>query len=133
MAITTFADVEQFAKRDIPASDQTWVEAKIVEAESLLATYRGNLADWIALDPEVNEPLVVLVVCRMVDRVIKNPDGYSTETDGDYSYGRPGSLASGELYASRADLRLLGLGRKRRYGSIRLHLPTESPRNARGC
>lgn len=133
MAITTFADVEDFAKRDIPASDQTWVERKIDEAEAILETYIGDLADWIDVDPAKRTPKVVLVVCRMVDRVIKNPDGYNTETDGDYSYGRSGALASGEVYASRADLRILGIGLRRRFGSVRLHLPSESPRNATGC
>jgi hypothetical protein len=130
MAITTFADVDEFAKRDIPASDQTWVEARIVEAESLLETYRGDLDDWIAVLPAKREAKVILAVCRMVDRLLKNPDGYSTETDGDYSYGRSGALAAGEIYASRADLRLLGLGTRRRFRSVRLHLPPESPRNA---
>jgi hypothetical protein len=133
MAITQFADVDEFVKRDIPSSDQTWVEKKIEEAEGILETYVGDLTDWVDVDPSKRTGKVILVVCRMVDRVIKNPDGYNTETDGDYSYGRSGSLASGEVYASRADLRILGVGLRRRFGSVRLHLPSESPRNATGC
>jgi hypothetical protein len=133
MAITTFADVEDFAKRDIPSSDQTWVEGKIDEAEALIETYVGDIDDWIAVDPDRRESKIILVTCRMVDRVLKNPEGYNTESDGDYSYGRFGALASGEIHVWRADLRILGLGARRRFGSIRLHLPPESPRNARNC
>lgn len=134
MAITTFADVDEFVKRDIPASDQTWVEAKIDEAESLLETYVGDLDDWIAANPTKRESRIIKVVCRMVDRVIKNPDGLSTETDGDYAYGRPVGLASGEVYATRTDLRLLGLSRRRKFGTMRAYLPSDSPRNqSRGC
>lgn len=133
MATTTFADVDEFVKRDIPSSDQTWVEGKIDEAEALIETYVGDVEDWITVDPAKREPKIILVTCRMVDRVIKNPDGLATESDGDYSYGRFGSLASGEVYLSRSDLRMLGVGLRRRFGSIRLHLPPESPRNNRAC
>lgn len=131
MAITVFADVEAFVKRDIPASDQTWVESKITEAEALLETYIGDADAWIAADPNPpkRQQKFILAVCRMVERVFKNPDGYSTETDGDYSYGRASVISSGEVYASRTDLRLLGLGRRRRLRTINTKLPSDSPRN----
>ena len=129
MAITTFDDVQEASKRDIPASDRDWVDSKIREAEMLLETYIGDLDDWIDVDSEKRTDKIVLVVCRMVDRVIKNPDSLYTESDGDYSYGRDRGVASGEIYASRRDLRLLGKGTRRDFSSIRLHLPRESPRN----
>jgi hypothetical protein len=129
--ITTFQDVSSARKRPIPVEDKEWVESLIDEAEATLAIRRGDLDEWVAeTDTEKRTANVKKAVRRMVLRVVKNPDGFTTEAAGDYSYGRDKSQASGEIYASTADLQLIGIktGRKRA-GSMRLTLPADSPRN----
>lgn len=57
------------------------------------------------------------VVASMVIRVMKNPNGYLTETVDDYSYRRDSAVSSGALYLSDAELADLipsDRGRRRR-------------------
>jgi hypothetical protein len=133
-SVTTFDDVSSAQKRPIPSEDQTWVEAKIREAEAILSLKRPpSIEDWAAeQDSDNRRANIKFAVIRMVTRVLKNPDGLTAEADGDYSYGRDKSLASGEIYASRADLLLIGIKSTRRARkAIRLTLPPDSPRNMR--
>jgi hypothetical protein len=129
--ITTFNDVKNARKRPIPDEDQAWVETKIREAEAILALKRGDLEDWAdEKDSDKRRANIKIAVTRMVMRVVKNPDGFTTEADGDYSYGRDKASASGEVYASAADLQLIGIKTSRgRAKTIRLTLPADSPRN----
>jgi hypothetical protein len=134
--ITTFEDVSSARKRPIPDEDKAWVEGLIGEAEATLAIRRGDLDEWVAeQDTTKRTENVKRAVRRMVLRVVKNPDGFTAEAAGDYSYGRDKSLSSGEIYASSADLQLVGIRTgRRRAGSIRLTLPADSPRNmSAGC
>ena len=132
MSVVKFEDIVALAKptRPILPEDKTWIEGKIVDAEILLENRRGDLATWIAAgpDPEQRRVRVVHAVNRMIERVVKNPDGLFTETDGNYSYGRDRSLASGEVYVSGTDWAFVGFG-ARRVSSVRTGLPAWSPRN----
>ncbi|MEV6609904.1 hypothetical protein [Kutzneria sp. NPDC051319] len=49
-------------------------------------------------------PLVVTVVCKAAGRVVRNPEGYSGETIGEYSYRYDGGS---DVYLTEAELRLL--------------------------
>lgn len=130
-SVTTFADVQKAQKRSVPTEDKAWIEDLIAKAEAILSLRRGDVEDWVAeQNSDKRRQAVKHAVTNMVTRVLKNPDGYTTEADGDYSYGRDKSLASGQLYATTTDLQLLGLRTGRgRAKSIRLYLPSDSPRN----
>lgn len=135
MTVTQFADIVALASptRPILPSDQTWIEGQIFEAETLLETRRGDLQTWVNIDPMKRNRIVIMVVNRMIQRVVKNPDGLFTESDGNYSYGRDKSLGSGEVYANERDWAMLGLSINRRLSSIRMGLPSWSPRNMSSC
>lgn len=49
------------------------------------------------------------VVCEMVARKLRNPDGKTQEADGQYSYGMMAGVASGKVELTDADRELLGL------------------------
>lgn len=130
--VTKFKDIVDLAKptRPILPEDEAWINGKIFEAEVLLESRAGDLDRWVASRPDADKArkTVVMVVNRMIERVVKNPDGLFTESDGNYSYGRDKSLGSGEVYASARDYALLGVG-TRRVTSVRMGLPAWSPRN----
>jgi hypothetical protein len=67
----------------------------------------------------VSEDNVIRVVCAMVLRILKNPNGYDSETVDDYTYRRNSLTASGLLVATSDELADLTPGRKRR-SSVRL-------------
>lgn len=133
MAVTKFEDIVARARpsRPIPTEEKLWIEGKIDEAEMLLETRRGDLETWIAAgtNPAKRTKIVVTVVNRMIERFVKNPDGLFTESDGNYSYGRDRSLNSGEIIANGRDWQLLGLSGRGSVHTIRLGLPSWSPRN----
>lgn len=47
------------------------------------------------------------VICDAVFRVIRNPDGYTSENNGSYGYGRNQQVASGSLFFTAADVAIL--------------------------
>lgn len=129
--VTTFEVVSKGYKPAVPDSDRDFVEDAIDEAELILETRLGDLTAWIAVDSEKRTRRLQRVVTRMVRRVMKNPDGFSSETAGDYSYARAGALASGEVYVGASEWKLLGF-KTQGFKTIRLGLPKDSPRNMHG-
>jgi len=131
--VTTFDIVAKGYKPAVPSSDTDFVEDAIDEAEMILESKIGDLEAWIArgaTDAERDKRRRKLqrVVTRMVRRVMKNPDGFTSETAGDYSYARAGALASGQIYVGIAEWNLLGI-RSKGFKTIRVGLPQDSPRN----
>lgn len=133
---TDYPHVKDGYESPILDSQKAWVERKINEAELELSSRIGNLATWVAKqrDPDDAMARVKTVVSRMVHRVLRNPSGYDTETDGEYSYSRRrSSHEPGEVVATSRDWRLLGFGQAARGPrSFRMGLPADSPRNMGG-
>lgn len=79
-----------------------------------LPLLEGNIADG-----KVSEASVIRVLSAMVLRVLRNPNGYDSETVDDYTYRRNAIMASGMLAVTADELADLTPGRKRR-SSVRL-------------
>lgn len=76
---------------------------KIVDAEALLLDKIPSLPQRIA-NGVVSERTVVKVVCDMVIRALRSPDGFRSEHDGDYQYEyAPGAESGGTVQFTRAD------------------------------
>lgn len=128
-SVTSFDVVAYGYKPAVPESDREFVEDAIDEAELLLETRLGDLDRWIAAgDSAKRTRRLQRVVTRMVRRVMRNPSGLASETDGDYSYARVSALASGEIYVGPGEWRLLGVQNKG-FKTIKVGLPKDSPRN----
>jgi hypothetical protein len=107
-------DVRSAWNRPVPESRVPYVQDKLDRAHRLLRRRAPGLDARVAggqLAPED----VGDVIVRMVIRVLRNPEGYRTETDGDYSYGRDTRSASGELTVTDEDLEELGYGKSSTY------------------
>ena len=114
------ASMSDLEARWRPLTDQevTNAEAFLDDAYALLLGRRPTLeADVTA--GSVTAPNVVRVVCAMVLRVLKNPDGYDEEAVDDWRGRRNTLVASGLLHVTPDELQDITPGRRSRR-SIRL-------------
>ncbi len=115
---TRLADIEARWRRLTQAEEIT-AAARVDDVWSELTARLPTLESRLAAGL-VPAGLVVRVVSDAVLRVLKNPDGFRTETVGGWSGTRDGVVAG--IYIDPADLALLAASRPRG-GSIRLVLP----------
>lgn len=78
--------------------DDAWAIANVQ-----LPALSGNVSSGA-----VSSDVVRAVICAMVLRVLRNPDGVRSWSVDDYSQTRDNSVSSGALYLSDAELALLG-------------------------
>lgn len=97
-----------------PLTDQETLnaEAFIDDAWWLLLSRRPSLEDQLA-DETVSEGNVVRVICAMVLRVLKNPNGLLQESIDDYTYRRDTLVSGGLLYVTSDELADVTPGRAR--------------------
>jgi len=106
--MTSFAvvsDLEAFW-RPLSASEAIVAQSYLDAAATVLTTRRPTLAADV-ISGLVTQESVKFVVTSMVLRVLKNPDGKGEESIDDYRYKRDAAIASGALYVSDDELRLL--------------------------
>lgn len=100
--LATLEDVEQrLGGVTLDHDAQARVEALLDDASELVRLEAGTT--WEA--PAVVPGAVKAVVLRMVDRAYRNPEGFSAESDGDYSYQR--TQVQPGVYLTDAELRII--------------------------
>jgi hypothetical protein len=111
-ALAAVTDIEARLGRVFVDDELGRVVALLDDASSLVRDEAGK--DWI--DPDTGGLTTVpgsirAVVLRVVERAIRNPQGFSAEAAGDYSYQRPGVEAG--IYLDERDARTIrkALGR----------------------
>ena len=115
------AGVDDIVARWRPLSDQetTNATAYLDDAWWMLTTRLPNLEADIE-NGVVEIANVKRVICAMVIRVLRNPDGKVQETIDDYSYRRATLIGSGVLTVTDDELADLTPGGYRRTNSVRL-------------
>lgn len=85
MAYAQFEDVQ--ARYHLPIEDslRTLIEARLGDAEGKIRSRIPDLDAKVA-SGEIPEATVVRVAADAVIRLVRNPDGYVSETDGNYTY-----------------------------------------------
>jgi hypothetical protein len=109
VAYATVEDVRKRMKRPLTPEEEALATQLLDDAETRIRVRVRDL-DTRAADPEYLK-LVVLVEANAVLRVLRNPEGYRSEADGDYSYSRLVQVASGLLEILDDDWLLLGVRR----------------------
>jgi Gp19/Gp15/Gp42-like protein len=107
MAYATVDDVAARLGRDLDEAEQRLAAVLLDDAEQRI---RARIPD---LDERVNasehyRALVVSVEAAAVVRVLRNPGGYRSETDGNYSYQLDTRAAAGFLTILDEEWALLG-------------------------
>lgn len=96
MAYATPADVEARIGRELTPEETIQVGELLEDVEALIKLRIPDLDAKVA-DGMIPERIVVMVEVNAVVRVLRNPEAYVSETDGNYSYTRSQSGASGYL------------------------------------
>jgi len=92
--------------RPLSASESIVAQSYLDDAQGIVLVRRPTLLADITAGT-VDAANVVTVVTAMVLRVLKNPDGKGEESIDDYRYKRDAAIASGALYVSDDELRLV--------------------------
>lgn len=104
--------------RTLTGQETTNAEALLEDAWALLLGRRPSLDVDLAAET-VSEANVIRVVCAMVLRVLRNPDGKLEEAVDDYHYRRDSVASTGLLHVTADELADITPGRRRR-SSVRL-------------
>lgn len=114
----TVADIEA-RWRPLSAQETTNATAYLADAWWMLTARLPQLEANLTAGT-VAEQNVIRVVCAMVIRVMRNPDGKIQEAIDDYSYRRAELVSSGALTVTDDELADLSPGGASRVRSVRL-------------
>lgn len=111
MAIATAQDVENRWVRDLSEEENTLVNTRLEDAERLI---RRKITD---LDAQITAGTILEDDVKMVEadavlRLLRNPEGFTQETDGSYTYMLSQQLASGKLEILPEEWEALGVRRR---------------------
>lgn len=96
MSFASIEDVEVRFFRDLTPEERPLVEARLEDAEQKLRSRIPDLDSKVENDP-VFASVVVRVCADAVIRLVRNPEGYVQETDGNYTYMLSQAHADGRL------------------------------------
>lgn len=105
------ASAEELARRlgrELDDAELDRVEAVLDDVSEFVREESRNT--WVSLtNPSVvTAPRIVRVITlRCAERAIRNPEGFSSESAGDYSYQRNGAVGEGGLYLTEREIALL--------------------------
>lgn len=110
MAYATPIDIQERLGRDLDETEAIIVGTRLEDAEELIIQRIPDLTEQVT-SGKLRERLIVMVECETVMRLIRNPEGYTQETDGNYSYTIDAQVASGRLSMLPEEWALLGVRR----------------------
>ncbi len=96
MAYAAASDVQTVLGRQLDTAEVALVERRLAQVERMLIRRIPDLADQIDAE-EIDLADVVDIEAEAVLRLVRNPEGYASESDGNYSYRFSREAASGKL------------------------------------
>lgn len=110
MSYASAVDVTDRLGRDVSddAALLTLITTRLADVERMILRRIPDLADKITA-ATVNVQDVIQVESEVVLRLARNPGGYSSETDGTYTYQLSQDISSGKLEILPAEWELLGV------------------------
>jgi len=109
--MATYAEVTDVTKRwarEASALEVTLIETRLDDVERMIRRRISDLDEQVA-DGDIDPEDVKQVEADSVLRLVRNPEGYLQETDGDYSYMLQRDLASGKLEITSEEWESLGI------------------------
>lgn len=110
MAIATVDDVQDRLDRPLTDDEKQLAATLLEDVEAIIRSRVRNLLRRAATDESYRQ-IVVMVEANAVLRVLRNPEGYRQETEGNYSYSLNAAVASGHLFVLDSEWELLGANR----------------------
>lgn len=112
MSYATVDDVAVRWSRDLSCEEKRLVQVRLDDVERLIRRRIPNLDDRLTAGL-VDVEDVVQVEADAVLRLARNPEGYVSETDGNYTYTLSKDLATGRLTITSDEWATLGVYRNR--------------------
>ena len=110
MAIATVDDVQDRLDRELTDDEKQLAATLLEDVEAIIRSRVRNLLRRAAADESYRQ-IVVMVEANAVLRVLRNPEGYRQESEGNYSYSLNAAVASGHLFVLGSEWDLLGANR----------------------
>ncbi|WP_420879818.1 Gp19/Gp15/Gp42 family protein [Rhodococcus sp. (in: high G+C Gram-positive bacteria)] len=108
MTYATSADVTTLWAKEPEPEVVALIKRRLEQVERMIVRRIPDLAARIAAG-DIDEADVVDIEAEAVLRVVRNPEGYATETDGGYSYQFNGEASSGKLEILPEEWKTLGI------------------------
>ena len=112
MAYAAVDDVAVRWSRELSCEEKRLVQVRLDDVERLIRRRIPNLDDRLT-DGLVDVEDVIQVEADAVLRLARNPEGYVSETDGNYTYQLSKDLATGRLTITSDEWATLGVYRNR--------------------
>ena len=114
MAYATTTDVSVRWGKDLADLDAETIALIEVRLDDVERMIKRRITD---LDTQIGDTIDVADVAQVeadaVLRLVRNPDGYLSESDGNYTYMLKSELASGKLEITSEEWEILGVRRAR--------------------
>lgn len=111
MAYATADDVAVRWAKELSAEESALVETRLEDVERMIKRRIPGLDTEIEAG-RIDVEDVVQVESDAVLRLARNPEGYASETDGNYMYQLRSDLASGKLEITDDEWEILGVTRR---------------------
>ena len=108
MTYASAADVTTLWAKEPEPEVISLIERRLEQVERMLKRRIPDLAVRITAG-DIDEADVVDIEADAVLRVVRNPDGYLSETDGGYTYQLQSDLSSGKLTITDEEWEILGV------------------------
>lgn len=108
MAYATPQDVVDRLGRPLETDEVSVVQTRLNDVELLIRSRIPDLDARVA-DGTLDVEIVIMIEAEAVLRLIRNPEGYTAETDGNYSYQISVKVASGRIDILASEWALLGV------------------------
>lgn len=108
MAYAAAADVQAVLGRTLTTEETALVERRLAQVERMILRRIPDLAAQIDAG-DLDEADVIDIEAEAVLRLVRNPEGYASESDGTYSYQFDRNAASGKLEILPEEWERLGI------------------------
>lgn len=116
--MTTYAapaDVQAVLGRELSPDEIAMVDRRLKQVERMILRRIPDLADKIAAG-EIDQADVVDIEAEAVLRLVRNPDGLRSETDGTYTYQLTDEAADNRLRLTADEWQTLGIRPSKMFG-----------------
>ena len=112
MAYASASDVTARWARTPTEEENTLITVRLEDAERLIRRRVADLDDQISSGSILEED-VIQVEAEAVLRLVRNPEGFMSESDGNYTYMLRNDIATGRLEILPEEWELLGVVKRR--------------------
>jgi uncharacterized protein YcaQ len=117
MTYAQAADVQAVLGRTLTAEETALVDRRLAQVERMILRRVPDLAEQIGAG-DLDDADVIDIEAEAVLRLIRNPEGYASESDGTYSYQFNRETASDRLEILASEWETLGIKSSRMFSTV---------------